>query len=146
VVIFFRAPGGRGIYKKPLEPAQRPTNPYMGWAIPPTVPTDPAGHTKAGGVPTDPTAHLVTRLGTEGLSRRRRRPRRRGGPHDPPACAVPPLPTRGAREPPATPSPSSGRGSRMDRRRRRREEKSADAPAQHVKRRECEMNNDGLYW
>jgi hypothetical protein len=51
VVIFFRAPGGRsipqapggyflpspggrGIYKKPLEPTQRPTNPYMGWATP----------------------------------------------------------------------------------------------------------------
>jgi hypothetical protein len=30
VVIFFRAPGGRGIYKKPLELTQRPTNPYMG--------------------------------------------------------------------------------------------------------------------
>jgi hypothetical protein len=37
VVIFFRAPGGRGIYKKPLELTQRPTNPYMGWATPPTV-------------------------------------------------------------------------------------------------------------
>jgi hypothetical protein len=36
VVIFFRAPGGRGIYKKLLEPTQRPTNPYMGWATPPT--------------------------------------------------------------------------------------------------------------
>jgi hypothetical protein len=36
VVIFFRAPGGRGFYKKLLEPTQRPTNPYMGWAIPPT--------------------------------------------------------------------------------------------------------------
>jgi hypothetical protein len=35
-VIFFRAPGGRGIYKKLLEPTQRPTNPYMGWATPPT--------------------------------------------------------------------------------------------------------------
>jgi hypothetical protein len=54
VVIFFRAPGERGISKKPLEPAQRPTNPYMGWAIPPTVPTDPAGHTKAGGSPRIP--------------------------------------------------------------------------------------------
>jgi hypothetical protein len=29
VVIFFRAPGGRGIYKKPLEPTQRPTNPLV---------------------------------------------------------------------------------------------------------------------
>jgi hypothetical protein len=38
VVIFFRAPGGRGISKKPLEPTQRPTNPYMGWATPPTLP------------------------------------------------------------------------------------------------------------
>jgi hypothetical protein len=37
VVIFFRAPGGRGIYKKRLEPTQRPTIPYMGWATPPTV-------------------------------------------------------------------------------------------------------------
>jgi hypothetical protein len=37
VVILFRAPGGRGIYKKHLEPTQRPTNPYMGWATPPTV-------------------------------------------------------------------------------------------------------------
>jgi hypothetical protein len=37
VVIFFRAPGGRGIYKKPLEPTQRPTNSYVGWATPPTV-------------------------------------------------------------------------------------------------------------
>jgi hypothetical protein len=36
VVIFFRAPGGRGIYKKPLEPTQRPTNRYIGWATPPT--------------------------------------------------------------------------------------------------------------
>jgi hypothetical protein len=36
VVIFFRAPGGRGIYRKLLEPTQRPTNPYMGWATPPT--------------------------------------------------------------------------------------------------------------
>jgi hypothetical protein len=36
-VIFFRAPGGRGIYKKLLEPTQRPTNPYMGWVTPPTV-------------------------------------------------------------------------------------------------------------
>jgi hypothetical protein len=36
VAIFFRAPGGRGIYKKPLELTQRPTNPYMGWAAPPT--------------------------------------------------------------------------------------------------------------
>jgi hypothetical protein len=36
VVTFFRAPGGRGIYKKPLEPTQKPTNPYMGWATPPT--------------------------------------------------------------------------------------------------------------
>jgi hypothetical protein len=38
VVILFRAPGGRGIYKKPLEPTQRPTNSYMGWATPPTPP------------------------------------------------------------------------------------------------------------
>jgi hypothetical protein len=37
VVIFFRAPGGRGIYKKRLEPTESPTNPYMGWATPPTV-------------------------------------------------------------------------------------------------------------
>jgi hypothetical protein len=37
VAIFFRAPGRRGIYKKPLELTQRPTNPYMGWATPPTV-------------------------------------------------------------------------------------------------------------
>jgi hypothetical protein len=37
VVIFFRAPGGRDIYKKPLELTQRPTNPYMGWATPPTA-------------------------------------------------------------------------------------------------------------
>jgi hypothetical protein len=37
VVIFFRAPGGRGLYKKLLEPTQRPTNPYMGWATPPTL-------------------------------------------------------------------------------------------------------------
>jgi hypothetical protein len=37
VAIFFRAPSGRGIYKKPLELTQRPTNPYMGWAAPPTV-------------------------------------------------------------------------------------------------------------
>jgi hypothetical protein len=36
VVIFFRAPGGRGIYKKPLELIQKLTNPYMGWATPPT--------------------------------------------------------------------------------------------------------------
>jgi hypothetical protein len=35
VVIFSRAPGGRGIYKKLLEPTQRPTNPYVGWATPP---------------------------------------------------------------------------------------------------------------
>jgi hypothetical protein len=40
VVIFFRAPGGRGIYKKLLEPTQRPTNPYMGWATPPTTPIE----------------------------------------------------------------------------------------------------------
>jgi hypothetical protein len=38
VVIFFQAPGGRGIYKKLLEPTQRPSNPYMGWATPPTFP------------------------------------------------------------------------------------------------------------
>jgi hypothetical protein len=37
VVIFFQAPGGRVIYKKPLEPTQRPTTSYMGWATPPTV-------------------------------------------------------------------------------------------------------------
>jgi hypothetical protein len=42
VVIFFRAPGGRGIYKKLLEPTQRPTNPYMGWATPPTLLNDSA--------------------------------------------------------------------------------------------------------
>jgi hypothetical protein len=36
VVIFFRAPGRRGLYRKLLEPTQRPTNPYMGWATPPT--------------------------------------------------------------------------------------------------------------
>jgi hypothetical protein len=40
MVIFFRAPGGRGIYKKLLEPTQRPTNPYMGWATPPTIRKD----------------------------------------------------------------------------------------------------------
>jgi hypothetical protein len=39
VVIFFRAPGGRVIYKKPLEPTQRPTTSYMGWATPPTSDT-----------------------------------------------------------------------------------------------------------
>jgi hypothetical protein len=43
MVIFFRAPGGRGIYKKLFEPTQRPTNPYMGWATPPTGRT--ASHT-----------------------------------------------------------------------------------------------------
>jgi hypothetical protein len=37
VVIFFRAPGGRSIYMKPIELTQRPTNPYMGWATPPIV-------------------------------------------------------------------------------------------------------------
>jgi hypothetical protein len=36
VVIFFRAPGGRGFSKKPFEPTQSPTNLYMGWATPPT--------------------------------------------------------------------------------------------------------------
>jgi hypothetical protein len=36
VVIFFRAPDGYDIYKKPLELIQRPINSYMGWAIPPT--------------------------------------------------------------------------------------------------------------
>jgi hypothetical protein len=36
VVIFFRAPSERGIYKKPIELSQKPTNPYMGWATPPT--------------------------------------------------------------------------------------------------------------
>jgi hypothetical protein len=36
VVIFFRAPRARSISKKPLEPTQRPTNAYMGWATPPT--------------------------------------------------------------------------------------------------------------
>jgi hypothetical protein len=36
VAIFFRAPGRRGIYKKPLELTQRPTNPYMSWVTPPT--------------------------------------------------------------------------------------------------------------
>jgi hypothetical protein len=39
VVIFFRAPGGRSIYKKPLEPTQRPTTSYMCWATPPADPT-----------------------------------------------------------------------------------------------------------
>jgi hypothetical protein len=37
--------GGRGIYKKPLEPTQRPTNPYIGWATPPTNPSKTAGFT-----------------------------------------------------------------------------------------------------
>jgi hypothetical protein len=36
VVIFFRAPGGRGIYKKLLKLTQKPITSYMGWAIPPT--------------------------------------------------------------------------------------------------------------
>jgi hypothetical protein len=36
VVIFFRASGERDIYKKPLELIKRHTNPYMGWATPPT--------------------------------------------------------------------------------------------------------------
>jgi hypothetical protein len=52
VAIFFRAPGGRGIYKKLLEPTQRPTNPYMGWAIPPTQHTP--GQAMDEGDPTAP--------------------------------------------------------------------------------------------
>jgi hypothetical protein len=34
VVIFFRAPGGHGIYKKPLKLIQRPINSYIGCPFP----------------------------------------------------------------------------------------------------------------
>jgi hypothetical protein len=36
VDIFLQTPDGYDIYKKSFELTQRPINPYMGWAIPPT--------------------------------------------------------------------------------------------------------------